>query len=293
MSHTDIRFGFIARLPRRFQPYALLSRWDRPVGIWLLLLPCWWVLALSSAPLSLFVLFAVGAMVMRGAGCTINDMLDRDLDAQVERTRARPLPSGLLSMRQAALWLVLQLAIGALILFTLAPLAIALGFASLILVGCYPLMKRITWWPQLMLGLTFNWGIPLGAAAATNRIDPAIWWLYGAAILWTLIYDTIYAHQDKADDALIGIKSTARLFGTRSRLILTGFAVTSGGAFIASGWLAGLGTSYYVGLLMAFAHLGWQLIRWRPDDQSDCLKTFRSNRDFGLIILAAIICGKL
>lgn len=293
MSHTDIRLGLITRLPRRFQPYALLSRWDRPIGTWLLLLPCWWVLALTAAPLSLFVLFAVGAVVMRGAGCTINDILDRDLDAQVERTRARPLPSGTVTLKQAMIWLALQLSVGAAILFIMSPLAITLGLASLILVGIYPLMKRITWWPQLMLGLTFNWGIPLGAAAATNRIDPAIWWLYGAAILWTLIYDTIYAHQDKADDALIGVKSTARLFGTLSRLILFGFAMTSASAFFISGWLAGLGIFYFIGLFVACAHLGWQLINWRPDDQSDCLKTFRSNRDFGLITLAAIICGKL
>jgi len=295
MSHTDIRRGIIRKLPQAIQPYALLARWDRPIGTWLLLLPCWWSLCLAvpvPSP-SLMLLFALGALVMRGAGCTINDILDRDLDAQVERTRDRPLPSGAVSLWQAWLFLILQLLIGLVVLLTLPPLAIGLGVGSLLLVGSYPLMKRVTWWPQLVLGLTFNWGALMGWAAATGRLEPAAFWLYAAAIAWTIFYDTIYAHQDKQDDALIGVKSTARLFGSRSRPILAGFAILALLGFVLVGWAAALGWGYYMGLVVAALHLTWQLLTWRMDDPADCLQKFRSNRNFGLIILVAILLGKL
>ncbi len=294
MSHTDIRRGFIRKLPQAIQPYALLARWDRPIGTWLLLLPCWWSLCLAVPVPSpgLMLLFALGALVMRGAGCTINDILDRDLDAQVERTRGRPLPSGTVSLRQACFFLILQLLIGLGILLTLPSLAIGLGVGSLLLVGSYPLMKRVTWWPQLVLGLTFNWGALMGWAAATGRLEPAAFWLYAAAIAWTIFYDTIYAHQDKQDDALIGVKSTARLFGTRSRPILAGFAFLALLGFVLAGWAASLGWGYYMGLAVAALHLAWQLLTWRMDDPADCLQKFRSNRNFGLIILVAILLGQ-
>lgn len=295
MNHTDIRPDFISRLPAWCRPYALLSRWDRPIGTWLLLLPCWWALCLAPGlpSLWLILLFGIGAVVMRGAGCTLNDILDRHLDAQVERTRVRPLPSGAVTLWQALLWLGLQLLAGLGILLLLSPLAVWLGIASLLLVGTYPLMKRVTWWPQLFLGLTFNWGIPLGWAAATGGLAPQALWLYGGAIAWTIVYDTIYAHQDKQDDALVGVKSTARLFGARSRRILALFAVLALVLFAGAGWQAGLGEGFYLGLGAGALHLAWQLLAWKPDDPADSLQKFRSNRDFGFIMLGAIMLGKM
>lgn len=294
MAFTDIRFDLVNRLPPGQRPYALLSRWDRPIGTWLLLLPGWWAISLAPGVPSLWLLFlfATGAIVMRGAGCTLNDILDRDLDAQVERTRRRPLPSGAVTLRQAIIWLVVQLGIGLIILLQLSPLAIAFGVASLLLVGTYPLMKRITWWPQFFLGLTFNWGIPLGAAA-TGTLSWASLSLYCAAIAWTMVYDTIYAHQDKEDDARIGVKSTARLFGARSRSVLIAFAVLAGAGLLLTGWCNALGWGFYLGLGAAALQMTWQLATWQPDMPEDCLRKFRSNRDFGFLVLAAILLGKL
>jgi 4-hydroxybenzoate polyprenyltransferase len=293
MTHTDIRPSFIHKLPVALQPFALLSRWDRPIGSWLLLLPCWWALVMAHGASLLFVLFAVGAVVMRGAGCTLNDILDRKMDAQVERTRGRPLPSGAVTTRQAILWLLVQLGLGFIVLLLLSPLAIGLGVTSLLLVGTYPLMKRVTWWPQLVLGLTFNWGILMAWAAADGALVESVYWLYAAGIAWTMVYDTIYAHQDKVDDALIGVKSTARLFAGHSRLILSGFAVVAMSCFAMAGWSALLGVGYYGGLLLAAAHLVWQLKTWRMDDPDDCLQKFRSNRDFAVLIILAMILGRL
>lgn len=294
MAFTDIRFDLVSRIPAEFQPYALLSRWDRPIGTWLLLLPGWWAISLAPGMPSLWLLFllAVGAVIMRGAGCTLNDILDRDLDAQVERTRSRPLPSGAVTLRQAIIWLALQLGIGLVILLQLSPVAIGFGIASLLLVGTYPLMKRITWWPQFFLGLTFNWGIPLGAAA-TGTLSAATLCLYAAAVAWTLVYDTIYAHQDKQDDARIGVKSTARLFGAQSRRALTGFALLLGVGLLLTGWLSALDWGFYLGVGAAALQMIWQLVTWQPDVPEDCLRKFRSNRDFGLLVLAAILLGKL
>lgn len=294
MAFTDIRFDLVSRIPSELQPYALLSRWDRPIGTWLLLLPGWWAISLAHGVPSLWLLFmfAVGAVIMRGAGCTLNDILDRDLDAQVERTRSRPLPSGAVTLCQAIIWLGLQLGIGLVILLQLSPVAIGFGIASLLLIGTYPLMKRITWWPQFFLGLTFNWGIPLGAAAA-GTLSAATFCLYAAAVAWTLVYDTIYAHQDKADDARIGVKSTALLFGAQSRRTLTGFAVILGAGLLLTGWLSALGWGFYLGLGMAALQMVWQLATWQPDVPEDCLRKFRSNRDFGFLVLGAILMGKL
>ena len=242
-------------------------------------------------------LFAVGAVVMRGAGCVINDMWDRDIDAQVERTRSRPLASGTLSMRQAFKFLLVLLFAGLAIISQFPAPAIAYGVAACVLVVVYPLMKRITWWPQAFLGLTFNWGIFLGALALTAgdvwTIPPWAWAMYGAGILWTLGYDTIYAHQDKGDDARVGVKSTARRLGTMSRVWVGGFYIGVIALLGLSGFLAGMGWGFYPLLLIAGGHLSWQVRTWSMDDPENCLQRFRSNRDFGLIVLVAVVCGQV
>ena len=220
-AHTDIvATGWVTRLPRPWLPYLLLARVDRPIGIWLLFLPGLWGILLSGpAPreaVRLIVLFAVGTLVMRAAGCVVNDLWDRDIDRMVARTAGRPLASGMLRPRQALVFLAALLLVGLVILLQLNALAQVLGVASLLLVALYPLAKRVTWWPQLMMGFTFGFGAPLGYAAGAGRLDAAWAVLYGAAILWDLGFDTIYAHQDREDDALVGVRSTARLFGERT-----------------------------------------------------------------------------
>lgn len=295
--HTDIKAGtWIDRLPAGVRPYARLARLDRPIGTWLLLLPCWWSIALAGPPgswpdLRLMVLFGIGAIVMRGAGCTINDILDHKLDAKVERTRIRPIPSGEVSLFQAFLFLGLQCLIGLLVLVQLNLFAIILGASSLLLVGLYPLMKRITWWPQAFLGLTFNWGALLGWAAVRGEIGLPALLLYAGGILWTLGYDTIYAHQDKTDDAIVGIKSTARLFGDRSRRWVGLFYA---GAFIL--WMAALGplvTGWAVFLPLAVTALLMvsQVRTWDMDDAADSLSAFKAARFVGWALLAAIIAA--
>ena len=220
--------------PPAWRPFLRLSRADRPIGTWLLLIPCWWGTGLAMmadrprwVDLWVVIACAIGAAVMRGAGCTWNDITDRDIDAMVARTRSRPLPSGQVSLRGAYLWLAAQLAIGGLMLLTLNGAAIALGLASLVLVWIYPFAKRFTWWPQVFLGLAFNWGVLVAFAAHGGVLHPAALLAYAAGIAWTLFYDTIYAHQDTEDDALIGVKSTARLFGADSPRWLLGFAAAS------------------------------------------------------------------
>ena len=224
-----------AYAPAWTRPYLRLSRADRPIGTWLLLLPGWWSISMAapagSAPdLWMMLLFGIGALAMRGAGCTFNDLVDRDFDGRVERTRSRPLPSGQVTPGQARIWLVVQALIGLAVLLQMGSLAILLGVASLGLIAIYPFMKRVTWWPQFFLGLAFNWGALMGEAAVAGRVSAAAIALYLAGILWTLGYDTVYAHQDKEDDALIGVKSTARLFGTRSRVVLFRFLCRHDGA---------------------------------------------------------------
>jgi 4-hydroxybenzoate polyprenyltransferase len=244
-AHTDIiADGWVARLPTGWRPYVLLARLDRPIGAWLLFLPGMWGILLArptpAEALRLIVLFGIGAVVMRSAGCVVNDLWDRDIDRKVARTAGRPLAAGALRPRQALLFLVVLLVLGLAILLQLNMLSWALGAGSLVLVGLYPLAKRVTWWPQLMMGFTFGFGAPLGYVAGAGRIDTAWAALYGAAILWDLGFDTIYAHQDREDDALVGIGSTARLFGERTAPFL---AACYGGtiALLAlAGYLAGL-----------------------------------------------------
>lgn len=296
--YTDIRQdGWIGRwAPAPLRPYLTLARLDRPIGTWLLLFPCWWSLALASPrwpDLWTMVLFAVGAVVMRGAGCTVNDILDRDFDAKVERTRGRPIPSGQVSVRQALAFLAFQLLLGLLILLQFNWSAIGLGVLSLALVFTYPLMKRITWWPQAFLGLTFNWGALMGWAVVRDGLDWPALALYLTGLAWTLGYDTIYAHQDKEDDARIGVKSTALRLGDTSKIWIYGFYTLTFVGLGITGRLAGLGGLFMPVLMLAALHLSWQVATWRPDDQGDCLVKFKSNRWFGWIVLAAILAGKV
>ncbi len=296
--HTDIAAqGWVARLPARWRPYILLLRLDRPIGIWLLFLPGLWGLLLSGAAVGrtawLVALFAVGSVVMRGAGCVVNDMWDRDLDRQVTRTAGRPLASGALRMRHAGLLLAALLTTGLLVLLQLPPLCWALGVGSLLLVALYPLAKRVTGWPQLVMGFTFGFGAPMGYAAGTGRIDWAWAAIYAAAILWDLGFDTIYAHQDREDDALIGIGSTALVWGERTRPFLLACYGLTIAALVWAGWLTGLSDWFYGVLPIPAAMLAWQAVRLDIHDPAGCLRLFRSNREAGLTIAAAILIGRL
>ena len=285
-----------SRAPQWSRPYLRLSRLDRPIGSWLLLMPCWWSAALaagvahSTSRLPLVVaLFFVGAFVMRGAGCTWNDITDRDLDARVERTRSRPIPAGQVSVPQALVFLAVQALIGLAVLLQFNRFAVMTGIASLVIVAVYPFMKRITWWPQIVLGLAFSWGALMGFAVTLGRIDAAALALYAGSIAWVIGYDTIYAHQDAEDDALIGIKSTARLFGARTHralVIFYGLAVVLIGAAFA---LAGAGLAAFVGLAAFAAHLVWQVRRLEIGDPALCLRIFKSNRDAGLLLCAGLL----
>lgn len=277
--------------PAIARPWLRLARLDRPIGTWLLLWPCWWAIALASGDIGLMLVFALGAVVMRGAGCTFNDIVDRDLDAQVARTANRPLPSGAVSVVAAWIFLIAQCGVGLAILLSLNDFAIAVGVASLFPVAVYPFMKRITYWPQLFLGIAFNWGALLGWAAVTGTLAlPAIW-LYLGGIFWTLGYDTIYAHQDAGDDALIGVKSTALKFGANSKPAIAGFYAAALAMFALAGWGAGTGWGFWPILGLAGAHLAWQVIALQSDNPANCLRLFRSNRDFGAILFVAIVAG--
>ncbi len=295
---TDIASqGWVARLPRGARPFAFLARLDRPIGAWLLFLPgLWSILLAKMAPgpsVRLVGLFAVGSVVMRAAGCVVNDMWDRDMDRLVTRTAGRPLASGALRMRQAAWFLLALLLTGLGILLQLGSLAQVLGVVSLALVALYPLAKRVTWWPQAVLGVTFGWGAPMGYAAAAAALDWAAVALYGAAFAWILGYDTIYAHQDREDDALIGVRSTARLFAGHTRPFV---AVCYGGMLGLvglAGWLAGLSAGFYAGLLAPAGLLAWQVATLDIDDPAGCLERFKLNRETGLAVAGAILLGRL
>ncbi len=309
-----------ARAPEGLKPWLKLGRFDRPIGIWLLLLPCWQGIALALAQhrmmpdlygLWLFVGFAIGACLMRAAGCAFNDIVDRDIDLQVARTAARPVASGRISVKQAWAFLVGCSLVSLLILLTLNWTAILLGVGSLVLVAAYPFMKRITWWPQAWLGLTFNWGALMGYAAASTfmvthllsndsalavtvragQLSIAAFLLYLGGVFWTLGYDTIYALQDIEDDAMVGVKSSARRLGKGVKsgvAAFYGLAVLSAGA---AGAVAGLGPVFYVGVVAYAAHLAWQVRTLKPEDGALALKLFKSNREAGLILLAAIALG--
>jgi 4-hydroxybenzoate polyprenyltransferase len=296
--HTDIRLtGWISLLPPSVVPYVLLARLDRPIGIWLLFLPGLWTICLTASNfwtgLWLAALFALGSIVMRGAGCVVNDLWDRDLDAQVARTRGRPLASGAVTVPQAVIFLVALCLAGLVILSQLNRLCWGLGVLSLVLVALYPLAKRFTWWPQAILGVTFGWGAPMGYAAAAGHLGWPALPLYAGTILWILGYDTIYAHQDRDDDALIGVKSTARLFGDETAKML--IACYGGAVLLILVGMAGFALNpwgYWL-VLAPGALLGWQIVRLDIIDPERCLQLFKLNRDVGILMALAILVGRI
>jgi 4-hydroxybenzoate polyprenyltransferase len=283
-------------VPESLRPYARLARLDRPIGWWLLLIPCWWGQALAELGqgrggpnLWYALLFLIGAVVMRGAGCTLNDIADRDFDAQVARTRSRPIPSGQVSVKAAFGFLVLQALVGFLILIQFNSFTIWLGIASLLLVAIYPFMKRFTYWPQFFLGLAFNWGCLVGWAAITGSLSLAPLLLYAGGIAWTLAYDTIYAHQDIEDDALIGVKSTALKFGAASPYWIGGFLVAALILIDLAVWQAHGGMVSHIGVAAAAIHGLWQMLRLDINNPQRCKSLFLSNKYFGLLILAGFV----
>jgi 4-hydroxybenzoate polyprenyltransferase len=293
---ADSTGNWVDRLaPAWARPYLRLARLDRPIGSWLLLLPCWWSVGLAAVGaregvnLWHLVLFFVGAFAMRGAGCTWNDIVDRDLDARVERTRSRPIPSGQVSVPTAAAFLMLQAMIGLAVLLQFNRFTIYVGLASLGVVAVYPFMKRITYWPQIVLGLAFSWGALMGWPATFAQLDPPALLLYAGAISWVIGYDTIYAHQDREDDALIGIKSTALLFRERTKPMLALFYALAVALIALAGFSAGAGLIFALGLLAFALHLAWQIARLDVDDPINCLAVFKSNRDAGLILFAGLV----
>jgi 4-hydroxybenzoate polyprenyltransferase len=281
-------------IPSVLKPYCRLARLDRPIGTWLLLLPCWWSLALASPgwPSPFYIcLFGLGALVMRGAGCTINDLVDKDFDRKVTRTSTRPIASGDISILKALLFLGLQMSLGFLVLIQLNAYSIWLGISSLGLIAIYPFMKRMTYWPQAFLGFTFNWGALVGWTTITGELSAAPLFIYAGGFFWTLGYDTIYAHQDKSDDILIGVKSTAIKFGEDSKLWISAFYVISLSLIGVSGYIISLAWPFYLGLVICAFQLTWQVKTLDIGDPKNCLKRFKSNRGFGLILFVAIIAA--
>jgi 4-hydroxybenzoate polyprenyltransferase len=281
--------------PVRLRPYLRLARFDRPIGSWLLLIPCWWSAALAAVHAGVSVngwhllLFFIAAFAMRGAGCTWNDIVDRDLDRLVERTRSRPIPSGAVTVTRAAVFLALQALVGLTTILQFNAFTQVVALSSLGVVAIYPFMKRITYWPQTVLGLAFSWGALMGWPALLGRLDMPALLLYAGSIFWVIGYDTIYAHQDRGDDALVGIKSTALLFATRTKPMLAicyGLAVL----FLAlAAWSAGARLISGIGLAAFAGHLAWQLMRLDISDPALCLRLFKSNRDAGLLLFAAFV----
>ena len=296
--YTDIRAGgWVARLPEAWRPFALLMRLDRPIGSWLLALPGFWAFALAAPAwgrgLWLTFLFGLGAVLMRGAGCVVNDLWDRDLDRQVERTAGRPLASGAVTPRQALAFLLGLLAVSFVILLQLSWAAILLGVLSLVPIALYPLAKRVTDWPQAVLGMVFSWAAPTGYAAATGGLDAAAIALWAAGFFWILGYDTIYAHQDREDDALVGIRSTALRFGERTRPFLAACYGVTLALLALAGALAGLSWWFAPALLLPTALLARQVALLDIRDPAMCLRLFKANRDVGLAVALAFLIGRL
>jgi 4-hydroxybenzoate polyprenyltransferase len=287
--------------PEKLKPWLRLARADRPIGAWLLLWPCWWSVALAARAegsfdfedLKLLILFAIGAFAMRSAGCIYNDIIDRDIDAKVARTQARPLASGQISLTSAIVYILALCLVGLAVLVQFNLFAICLGFASVGIVLIYPLMKRVTFWPQAFLGLAFSWGALMGWAANFGALDLAPVLLYVSAVSWTIAYDTIYAHQDKEDDALIGLKSTALRFGKDTPVWLGVFYGVTLGGIACSGWMVGAGLVFLAGMALAGAHLIWQVATLDTEDSQNCLDRFRSNHGFGAIVFFALLADTM
>ena len=283
--------------PAALRPWLKLGRFDRPVGIWLLMLPGWQGIALAGAmqqrlpDLTLLTLFFLGAALMRAAGCAYNDIVDRDIDAKVTRTAGRPIPSGQISIKQAWAYIAGCCGLAFLILMSLSPLAIGLGVGSLALIAAYPFMKRITWWPQAWLGLTFNWGVLMGFAAASGHLSVPALLLYASGVAWTLGYDTIYAIQDLEDDALAGVKSSALRLGERAPRAVAGFYAASVGLAGLAGATAHLSAPFYVGLGLVALQLAWQAKKVTTDDSAQALRLFKSNVWAGLLLFGACALG--
>ena len=282
--------------PAAILPYLRLARFDRPIGFFLLAFPCFWSVALAARSIEdpypdpwLLLLFAVGAVAMRGAGCTYNDLVDREIDAQVARTRSRPLPSGQVSPRGAFIFMLVLCLIGLLVLLSFNSTTIWLGLGVIPIVALYPFVKRFSYWPQAVLGLAFNWGALLGWPAALGRLDWPPIVLYAGAVAWTIGYDTIYAHQDREDDDLIGLKSTALRFGRATKPWLIALYSLAWLAITTAGLMANAGTAFLIGMLAAAAQLGWQVATLDIDNAENCLSRFRSNRDFAVIVLGAMM----
>lgn len=290
MSDINTTHFVYSKTPPAWHPYLRLARLDRPTGIWLLLLPCLWALVLSDDSviginIALLVIFTLGAVLLRSAGCVINDLWDQRLDAGVARTQNRPLPAGDITRLQAFVFLFCLLLAGLCLLVLLDPLAIWFGIAAMPLVIAYPLMKRITWWPQLFLGITFNWGALMGWAAATGSIAPAAVLLYVSGVFWTLAYDTVYAHQDIEDDMRMGVKSTALHFGARSKTYVQYFFIAAIVCFVLAKYLAGATVLTGLLILPIAGHALWQMKAWQPDNTASSLRIFRANTLFGLLVL--------
>ena len=285
--------------PPFLRPYLRLARLDRPIGSWLLLIPCWWSVGLTGIRTNHFpslwyiVLFLIGAFAMRGAGCTWNDLVDRDLDGLVERTRSRPIPSGQVTVAEATAFMMLQALIGFLVLIQFNRYTVITGICSLLVVAIYPFMKRITYWPQIVLGLAFSYGALMGWPAAFGRLDWPALVLYAGSICWVIGYDTIYAHQDREDDLLIGIKSTALLFGEETRPMLAKFYAAAVVLIGFAGLMVGGRFIFVLGLIGFAAHLAWQVTQLDINDSARCLKLFKSNRDAGLILFGAMLLEEL
>jgi 4-hydroxybenzoate polyprenyltransferase len=281
--------------PAAVKPYARLARFDRPIGAWLLLFPAWWSQALAELALGhsypnpwYLALFLIGAFVMRGAGCTYNDIVDRDFDARVARTAARPIPSGQVSVKAAAVFLVALCLTGLAVLLQFNAFTVVLGASSLLLIAAYPFAKRFTFWPQAVLGLTFKWGALVGWAAVTGALALPAVVLYAGSVLWTIGYDTIYAHQDKEDDLMVGVKSTALRFGAATRRWVAAFYAGAVILWGTAGWLAGAGAFSLLALALAAVQLGWQLSTLDIDDPANCLHRFKSNRLIGWLLLGGL-----
>ena len=282
--------------PEAWRPYLRLARMDRPIGTWLLLFPCWWSLALAEvsagAPypsLSSLALFALGALVMRGAGCAYNDVVDHEYDGRVARTAARPIPSGEVTREGALLFAAALAALGFCVLVWFNRFTMLLAIASLGLVAVYPYMKRVTYWPQAVLGLAFNWGALVGWASVTGSLAPAPILLYLGSVLWTIGYDTIYAHQDREDDLMLGLKSTALKFGARTPFWVGGLYAGAVALWAGAGFLAGTHLVFLVGIALVSLHMAWQVATLDIDDAENCLRRFRSNRDVGALIFLALV----